>query len=27
MADGGVFFLDEIGELSPEGQALLLRVP
>jgi len=26
MADGGVFFLDEIGELSPEGQALLLRV-
>jgi DNA-binding NtrC family response regulator len=26
MADGGVFFLDEIGELSAEGQALLLRV-
>ena len=26
MADGGVFFLDEIGELSPDGQALLLRV-
>jgi hypothetical protein len=26
IADNGVFFLDEIGELSAEGQALLLRV-
>ena len=26
IADNGLFFLDEIGELSPEGQALLLRV-
>ena len=26
IADNGVFFLDEIGELSPEGQSLLLRV-
>jgi len=26
MADGGTLFLDEIGEMSPEVQALLLRV-
>lgn len=24
-ADGGILFLDEVGELSPRGQALLLR--
>jgi PAS domain S-box-containing protein len=26
LADGGTLFLDEVGELSPETQALLLRV-
>jgi DNA-binding NtrC family response regulator len=25
-ADGGTFFMDEVGDLSPEGQARLLRV-